>query len=53
MTCRLPPHIDDPTLWHLASTPGLPPDVVRSLVALARNWRQGDDVTDDQARRRT
>jgi len=31
---------EDPTLWHLASTPGLPPDVVRGLVALARNWRQ-------------
>jgi hypothetical protein len=43
---------DDPTLWHIASTPGLPPDVVRGLVALARNWRQGDDGTDEQARRR-
>ena len=43
---------EDPTLWHLASTPGLPPDVVRGLVALARNWRQGDDGTDEQARRR-
>ena len=30
---------EDPTLWHIASTPGLPPDVVRGLVALARNWR--------------
>ncbi len=38
----------DPTLFHLASTPGLPPDVVRGLVALARNWRQGDDGADDQ-----
>jgi hypothetical protein len=36
---------EDPTLWHIASTPGLPPDVVRGLVALARNWRQGDDGT--------
>ena len=36
---------DDPTLQHLASTPGLPPDVVRGLVALARNWRQGDEDT--------
>jgi Helix-turn-helix len=44
---------EDPTLWHIASTPGLPPDVVRGLVALARNWRQGDDSTDEQVRRRT
>jgi hypothetical protein len=43
---------EDPTLGHIASTPGLPPDVVRGLVALARNWRQGDDSTDEQARRR-
>jgi hypothetical protein len=35
-------HYDDPTLEHLASTPGLPPEVVRGLIALARNWR-GDD----------
>ena len=40
---------EDPTLWHIASTPGLPPDVVRGLVALARNWRQGGDGTDEQA----
>ena len=39
---------EDPTLWHIASTPGLPPDVVRGLVALARNWRQGDAGTDEQ-----
>ena len=44
---------EDPTLWHIASTPGLPPEVVRGLVALARNWRQGDDGTDEQAQRRT
>lgn len=43
---------DDPTLRHIASTPGLPPDVVRGLIALARNWRQGDHGTDDPARRR-
>jgi hypothetical protein len=43
---------EDPTLWHIASTPGLPPDVVRGLVALARNWRQGNDGTDEQAPRR-
>jgi hypothetical protein len=36
---------EDPTLWHIASTPGLPPDVVRGLVALARNWRHGDNDT--------
>jgi hypothetical protein len=44
---------EDPTLWHIASTPGLPPDVVRGLVALARNWRQGDDGADEQAQERT
>lgn len=43
---------DDPTLRHLASTPGLPPDVVRGLIALARNWRQGDEGPDELARRR-
>ena len=48
-----PGEYEDPTLGHIASTPGLPPDVVRGLVALARNWRQGDDGTDEQARRRT
>lgn len=55
-TVRSPDHgnaeHEDPTLWHIASTPGLPPDVVRGLVALARNWRQGDDDTGEQARRR-
>jgi len=39
---------EDPTLWHLKSTPGLPPDVVRGLVALARNWRPDGDSTDEQ-----
>jgi len=43
---------EDPTLLHLSSTPGLPPEVVRGLVALARNWRQGNDGTGDQAQRR-
>src|SRR5579859_5136383 len=42
---------DDPTLRHLASTPGLPPDVVRGLIALARNWR-GDEGPGELARRR-
>jgi transcriptional regulator with XRE-family HTH domain len=38
----------DPTLRHLASTPGLPPEVVRGLIALARNWREGEaDAGDD------
>src|SRR5215475_6823226 len=35
----------DPTLRHLANSPGLPPDVVRGLIALARTWREGDDGT--------
>src|SRR5215469_15646509 len=43
---------EDPTLLHLASTPGLPPDVVRGLVALARNWREGDSSTGEPGRRR-
>jgi transcriptional regulator with XRE-family HTH domain len=43
---------DDPTLRHIASTPGLPPDVVRGLIALARNWRQGGEGTDKAAQRR-
>ena len=38
---------DDPTLRHLASTPGLPPDVVRGLMALARNWRESEAVVGD------
>jgi hypothetical protein len=33
------PLYEDPTLQHIAETPGLPPDVVRGLIALARNWR--------------
>jgi hypothetical protein len=44
---------EDPTLWHIASTPGLPPDVVRGLVALARTWRQGGGNPDDQTPRPT
>ncbi len=34
---------DDPTLQHIAETPGLPADVVRGLIALARNWREQED----------
>ena len=37
-----PAEHEDPTLFHIASTPGLPPEVVRGLVALARNWREGE-----------
>jgi transcriptional regulator with XRE-family HTH domain len=42
---------DDPTLQHIAETPGLPPDVVRGLIALARNWREQGDERDEPARR--
>jgi transcriptional regulator with XRE-family HTH domain len=50
--------VADSTLEYLASTPGLPPEVVRGLIALARNWREGeagsDEVVDesDAGRRR-
>jgi hypothetical protein len=43
---------DDPTLQHLAGTPGLPPEVVRGLIALARNWREGTQADDEDTRRR-
>lgn len=42
----------DPTLRHLANTPGLPPDVVRGLIALARTWRDGDEGSAEPTRRR-
>jgi transcriptional regulator with XRE-family HTH domain len=42
----------DPTLRHLANTPGLPPDVVRGLIALARNWRGGDEGATEPEERR-
>ena len=35
---------DDPTLEYLARTPGLPTDVVRGLIVLARNWRDEPDT---------
>jgi hypothetical protein len=38
-----PAQYEDPTLQHIAETPGLPPDVVRGLIALARNWRDQRD----------
>ncbi len=46
----------DTTLEYLASTPGLPPEVVRGLIALARNWREGEaasgeDESDTDRRR--
>lgn len=43
----------DPTLAYLASTPGLPPEVVRGLIALARGWREteaGDAEGEEQRR---
>jgi hypothetical protein len=46
-----PSDYDDPTLRHIASTPGLPPDVVKGLIALARNWRQDDEGSADTAQR--
>jgi hypothetical protein len=42
------PHYDDPTLQHIAEVPGLPPDVVRGLIALARNWRELQDEQADE-----
>lgn len=46
------PQYDDPTLQHIAEVPGLPPDVVRGLIALARNWREQEDERGEQTRRR-
>jgi transcriptional regulator with XRE-family HTH domain len=43
---------DDPTLRHLAGTPGLPPEVVRGIIALARNWREASQPGEDEADRR-
>jgi hypothetical protein len=45
------PQYDDPTLQHISEVPGLPPDVVRGLIALARNWREAEDDRGEQARR--
>jgi hypothetical protein len=42
-----------PTCWREQDRRGrLPPDLVRGLVALAKNWRQGVADPDEQARRR-
>jgi hypothetical protein len=46
------PQYQDPTLQYIAETPGLPPDVVRGLIALARNWREQRDEGEEQERRR-
>ena len=46
------PQYDDPTLQHIADVPGLPPDVVRGLIALARNWREHQDETGEPPQRR-
>lgn len=46
------PRYDDPTLQYIAETPGLPPDVVRGLIALARNWRERRDEGDEPEQRR-
>jgi len=47
-----PARYQDPTLQHIAETPGLPPDVVRGLIALARNWREQEDGHGEPERRR-
>jgi transcriptional regulator with XRE-family HTH domain len=46
------PRYDDPTLQHIAEVPGLPPDVVRGLIALARNWREQQDEDQGTPHRR-
>lgn len=46
------PQYDDPTLQYIAGTPGLPPDVVRGLIALARNWRERREEGDEPEQRR-
>jgi hypothetical protein len=42
------PQYKDPTLQHIAEVPGLPPDVVRGLIALARNWRDQEGAAGEQ-----
>ena len=46
------PQYDDPTLQHIADVPGLPPDVVRGLIALARNWREHQEERGEPPQRR-
>jgi hypothetical protein len=50
-TGELQPDYDDPTLRHIAATPGLPPDVVRGLIALAQTWRGEEESTGTERRR--
>jgi hypothetical protein len=47
-----PDQYQDPTLQHIAETPGLPPEVVRGLIALARTWREQRDEDESPGRRR-
>ena len=47
-----PSQYEDPTLQHIAETPGLPPEVVRGLIALARNWREQEDKPEEPEQRR-
>lgn len=46
-----PAEYQDPTLQHIAETPGLPPEVVRGLIALARTWREQRDEEQGPQRR--
>jgi hypothetical protein len=41
----------DPTLRYLADTPGLPSEVVRGIIALARNWRDAEAERGESDRR--
>jgi transcriptional regulator with XRE-family HTH domain len=46
-----PVQYEDPTLQYIAETPGLPPDVVRGLIALAKNWREHGGEEQEPERR--
>jgi hypothetical protein len=46
------PEYQDRTLRHIAETPGLPPEVVRGLIALARNWREQEGGSEEEQQRR-
>ena len=46
------PEYQDPTLRHIAETPGLPPEVVRGLIALARNWREQEGESEEEQQQR-
>ena len=45
------PEFEDPTLQHIAETPGLTREVVRGLIALARNWREQEGESEEPHRR--